>query len=299
MSQSGPDDRLPRTGFSLRREYDEPLRRAQHRPPVLELMVESFLAKLPARLEDLAWLRREHELTAHSVSLSIGSVDRPPPAYFDGVARFLELTEPTCYSDHLALTFSDGRELGQLTPLRYDEPTLEVVIANLEAARKIFGIMPCLEIIAEPFTIPGSRWTQAEFAAELHRATGCGLHADVTNIHINSVNFGEDARAFIDALPAAAVRSVHVVGYGTHADGELVDSHDDDAPFEVLELLRHLLRRARPETVIIERDGRLPDYATMMAEVERVRAVVKASVASDVASDVASEARAVGAAPAP
>ena len=266
-----------RVGFAYRKEYRDALRDGAAGPAVLELMAEAFDPRLPGRVQQLAELRGRHAIVGHSVGLSIGSVERPPTAYFDGVARFLELAQPAYHSDHFAVTYADGRDLGHLTPIWYGEQALETVVRNLEAARRLLGVPLCLEIIAEPFELPGAQWDQARFAAEVHRATGCGIHLDVTNVYINARNFGYDPRACIAALPAGAVKLMHVVGFGRYEDGELADTHDQDIQEELFELVAYALTRVRPDHVIIERDGNFPPYAALLAEVARLEALVAAA----------------------
>lgn len=265
-----------RVGFAYRKELRAALQAAERAPAVLELMAEVFDPRLPGRRQTLDELRERHAFVGHSVGMSIGSVERPPAAYFDAIARFVELARPAYHSDHFAVTYAGGRELGHLTPIFYGEPALEVVVRNLEAARRLLGVPLCLEIIAEPFELPGAPWDQARFAAEVHRATGCGIHLDITNVYINARNFGRCPREFIAALPAGAVRTMHVVGYGRYDDGELADTHDQDIQEELFELVAFAFTRVRPDHVIIERDGNFPAYAALMAEVDRLQALAAA-----------------------
>ncbi len=260
--------------MAYRRDYRDPLLTGDPIPAALELMAETFVPHLRGRApSELAQLRRRFQLTAHSVGLSIGSVERPAEAYLEGVARFLALAEPQIYSDHLAITVAGGRDLGHLTPIWYGERALEVVVRNLAAARRVLGVLPCLEIIAEPFELPGARWSQARFASEVHRATGCGVHLDLANVHINATNFGFCPRAFIEQLPADAIEVVHVVGYGRDDRGVLIDSHDHPMQPEIWDLLDFTLARAHPQFVIVERDD-APPYAEVMDEVTRIRAAL-------------------------
>lgn len=273
----------PKFGFALRRQYRTALRESPRAPDVLEVMADAYDPRLPGRLHDLLEIRERFDLVGHSVGMSVGSVDRPPGTYFDALARFLEVAQPAHHSDHIAVTFAAGKDLGHLTPIWYGEAALEVVIENLAEARRVLGVLPCLEIIAEPFELPGAEWDQARFAAEVHRATGCGLHLDVTNVYINAKNFGFCPRALIDGLPAGSVRLMHVVGFGQYEDGELADTHDQDIQPEIFDLTEYALQRTRPAYVIIERDGNFPPYEALLDEVDRLRAIGRRAVASEVA----------------
>ncbi|MCY1008123.1 DUF692 domain-containing protein [Nannocystis pusilla] len=265
----------PLVGFAYRRHYRAALHEAERGPDVLELMAETFDPRLPGRVDDVRALRERYALVGHSVGLSIGSVERPPQAYLDGLARFVELVQPRVYSDHFAVTYAGGRDLGHLTPIWYGEQALEVVVRNLTAARRLLGVPICLEIIAEPFALPGAQWDQARFAAEVWRACGCGIHLDVTNVFINARNSGQCPRAFVAALPAEAVQMIHAVGFGRYEHGELADTHDEDIQQELWDLLAYTFTRVRPATAVIERDGNFPPYASLLAEVDRMRSLAE------------------------
>ncbi|MFV8751625.1 DUF692 domain-containing protein [Nannocystaceae bacterium ST9] len=274
--------RPTKVGFAFRRQYREGLlglEQDARAPEVLELMAESFDPRLPGRVHDVAALRERYALIGHAVGLSVGSVERPPAAYVEGVARFLELVQPSHFSDHVAITWAGGRDFGHLTPIVYCERSLEQVVDNLLALRSVLGILPALEIIAEPFVLPELDWDQGRFVSELHRATGCKIHLDVTNVHINAHNFGFCPRAFIAALPAEAIELMHVVGYGRYDEHELADTHDQDIQPELWSLVEYALARVRPAHVIIERDGNFPSYAAMLGEVERLRSLVEGAPA--------------------
>ena len=87
---------------------------------------------------------------------------------------------------------------------------------------------------------------EAEFLAELVRRTGCGLLCDVNNIFVSCSNFADDAEAYLDALPPAAVGEIHLAG---HCRGErqrrklLIDDHGSAVAHEVWALYRGALAR--------------------------------------------------------
>ena len=87
---------------------------------------EVFDLTAPQRAE-IKQLRRKFTLLVHSLDVSIGSVERPPQAYLDKVARVLELTDAPYWSDHLAVSSTHTTSLGQFSPVWYTGDVLEVV----------------------------------------------------------------------------------------------------------------------------------------------------------------------------
>jgi hypothetical protein len=89
---------------------------------------------------------------------------------------------------------------------------------------------------------------EGEFLAAVVRASGCGLLLDVNNIYVSSQNHGFDAQRYLQALPAAAVREIHLAGYtvNRYPEGEmLIDSHNALVSQPVWELYAHALRHRR------------------------------------------------------
>lgn len=117
---------------------------------------------------------------------------------------------------------------------------------------------------------------EPEFLTELARRTGCGLLCDVNNIYVSAENFGLDARAYLNALPPAAVGEMHLAG---HFRGEragrtlLIDDHGAPVADAVWDLYRHAAARFGHAPTLIEWDSRLPELPILLAEARRADAV--------------------------
>ena len=82
-------------------------------------------------------------------------------------------------------------------------------------------------------------------------------------------------------MPLERVAMVHLSGgrwiRPPGAAPRLLDDHLHDVPQPVFDLLEALaLRASQPLTVIIERDGRYPDFAVLLEQVERARRALDA-----------------------
>ncbi|MFX6857659.1 DUF692 family multinuclear iron-containing protein, partial [Acinetobacter baumannii] len=83
--------------------------------------------------------------------------------------------------------------------------------------------------------------------------TGCALLLDVNNVYVAAVNHGFDPLTYLDALPAARVRQIHLAGHSQGRDG-LIDTHDQPVPDPVWQLYAHARRRIPVVATMIERD---------------------------------------------
>jgi hypothetical protein len=102
---------------------------------------------------------------------------------------------------------------------------------------------------------------------------------DLHNLYANACNFSQDPFAILDSMPIERVASVHLSGghWENGLDGRcrLIDDHIHDPPLSVYELLEVLAFKApQPLTIIIERDGRYPDFAALLEQIARARAAL-------------------------
>jgi len=75
---------------------------------------------------------------------------------------------------------------------------------------------------------------------------------------------------------------IHLAGHATDANpggALLIDSHDAPIAPEVWALYSRLIARIGARPTLIERDDKLPDFATLLAERERADAVLRAPLA--------------------
>ena len=110
------------------------------------------------------------------------------------------------------------------------------------------------------------------------------LLIDLHNLYANALNFGTDPGALLLRFPLQRVRAVHLSGGQWVAEPapnpgkrmRLLDDHLHDVPQPVFELLELLAQHAlQPLDVIIERDGRYPDFACLLAQLDAARVALR------------------------
>ena len=112
-----------------------------------------------------------------------------------------------------------------------------------------------------------SEWA---FIGELLARTGCELLLDVNNVYVNSVNHGCDPRIFIDAIPAGAVRQIHLTVHEDHGDC-IIDTHDHPICNALWDLYAHTVRQLGTVPTMIERDDNIPPLPELIVELDAVR----------------------------
>lgn len=243
-------------------------------PECAELIANRYFAeKGVARPWELEWLEGT-PIIIHGLSGNVASALGPSIEYLECIRQLADHTGAITYSDHLAFTGARGRELGHLAPNRYDDELLELACQHIELMNEVTGRRICLENLATKVTISGSRYTPEEFFLRLlEESDGWDCLLDLTNIWINGQNRPVDPIAFIDTIPPERVRYVHLAG-GRWFHGELVDTHSESVHPEVYDLLDHLLDRATPQAVMVERDSNwLHAYDEVVGNLAQARVV--------------------------
>lgn len=227
---------------------------------VLEVFPEQFIKG--GKVVDIPLLnalRQRYSLVLHGLTTNLVSASPPMPQYLKRVRDLLKITGSPYFSDHIAMTRTDGFGLGHLCPNRYNKEVLQTTLRNVQVLQATLEVPIVVEYITYTARLPGSEWTPEEFFLELvHSNEDLGILVDVTNVWYNSMSFEFDPTLFLDSLPSDRVVHVHLAG-GAYHGTRWVDSHSSSVHPEVFQLLIHLCQSSRPETVIIERDSSLPE----------------------------------------
>jgi hypothetical protein len=203
--------------------------------------------------------------------------------HVERLAKVINALEPAQWSEHLAFVRAGPYEIGHLAAPPRDPATVAGAVDNLKRIRGVVGELPALENIATLIDPPGSCLSESEWVTAIAEATDSPLLLDLHNLYANAVNFGGglDPCEYLLRFPLERVRLVHISGgrwieldSPEHAitARRLLDDHVHDVPDVVFELLVELARRCpQPLTVILERDGHYPEFASLLRQVQRAR----------------------------
>jgi len=242
----------------------------ENRPSMgwLEVHAENYMNFGPATAA-LERIRGHYRLAVHGVGLSLGSARGIDDAHLARLKDVCDRLSPAMVSEHLAWSVGDGIYLNDLLPVPFDEEALDIVCRNIERTQDAIKRPILVENLSAYVGFARSTMAEPQFLTEIVKRTGCGLLLDINNVYVSAHNLGFDAKAYIAALPGAAIGEIHLAGHAVNetADGPvLIDSHGSSVAAEVWALYRAALEFFGPQPTLIEWDSDLPPLATLLGE---------------------------------
>ena len=265
---------LTGAGIGLRTPHVRQERDERPAVPWLEVHSENYYADGGPALAALVRIRADYPLSLHGVGMSLGSTDPLDRTHLGKLARLIARTEPALVSEHLCWSGVGGRALNDLLPLPYTEEALAHVCARVAEVQDFLGRELLVENVSSYLAFADATIPEWEFVAAVTRRTGCKLLCDVNNIHVNAVNHGFDADAYLAALPRDAVAEIHLAGFQA-TDTCLIDTHGAPVAPEVWALYRRAIARFGPVPTLIEWDTHIPPLATLLAEAATAQRILE------------------------
>lgn len=267
----------PHCGIGLRAGHYRDL--LAQRPPLafVEVHSENYFGAGGAPHYFLEQARALYPLSLHGVGLSLGSSDPLSREHLHQIKTLIRRYEPALVSDHLSWSSVGGVFLNDLLPLPYTEETLAHFSARVAQAQDYLGRELLIENPSSYLQYTESAIPEWEFLAAVARTSGCGLLLDVNNIYVSSWNHGFDAQRYLQALPAAAIKEIHLAGYtvNRYPEGEmLIDSHNALVSPPVWELYTQAIRQLGPRPTLIEWDTDLPPLETLVGQAALADAIL-------------------------
>ena len=271
---SGP--RASGAGIGLKPAYVEPALAAAQTLPWFEVHTENYMVAGGPRLDKLERIRERCALSFHGVGASLGGPEPPDASHLEAVKRLVDAFEPALVSEHAVWSRAAGVYYADLLPLPRTEEALARLADGIDRYQEAIGRRILVENPANYLAFV-SDMDEPDFLVEAARRTGCGLLLDVNNVYVSARNTGIDARAYIEALPADRVGEIHVAGFESDENfGErlLVDTHAAPVSEPVWELLDFALAHLGARPVLLERDGNLPPFETLMHECRKAESIL-------------------------
>ena len=262
---------LQGVGLGLRRSMLSELAAREDRLDVdfLEVAPENWIGvggRFGRRLRDLT---ARYPFVNHGLSLSLGGPGPLDHAFLERLRRFLDEHAVLCYSEHLSYCSDDGH-LYDLMPIPFTDAAVRRVAARIGEVQEALGRRIAVENVSY-YAAPGAEMSELEFLNAVLERADCDLMLDVNNIHVNSINHGYDARAFLAGVPARRVVYMHVAGHYVEAEDLRVDTHGSDVCDPVWELLATAYRHCGVRPTVLERDFNIPPLDVLMQEVAVIR----------------------------
>jgi uncharacterized protein len=245
-----------------------------------EVHAENYMVDGGPRLAALMALRERHAVSLHGVGLSIVSADPPSPDYLRRLKMLAERVSPVAMSDHLAWQKWGGTHHSDFLPFPRTREALGFAADNLSRVQDLLGRPLLVENPSLYIDVSGHEMPETEFLIELALLSGCGFLVDVNNVFVSASNLGFSAEAYIDALPAALVREIHLAGHSPDRDPDsslIIDSHSAPVSGPVWRLYQRLVGRIGARPTLIERDADIPAFADLMVERAHAHALIRAT----------------------
>ena len=233
-----------------------------------EVHTENYMVAGGPRLAQLRKIREVFPVSLHGVGGSLGGPATPDPRHLSAVRRLVDEFEPVLVSEHAVWSSANGIWFADLLPLPRTADALRQLVEGVDRYQEAIGRHILIENPTNylPFV---SEMDEPAFLNEVALRTGCGLLLDVNNVYLSARNCGIDPERYVRSLPADRIEEIHIAGFEADENlGEslLIDTHAAPVSEAVWNLLDVALAHFGPRPVLLERDGKLPPFETLMEE---------------------------------
>jgi len=236
----------------------------------LEIAPENWIGVGGRLGRELRALTERHPFVCHGLSLSLGGPAPLDETLLARIRRLLDTHGIAIYSEHLSYCSDDGH-LYDLMPIPFTDEAVHAVAGRIRQAQDTLGQRIAVENVSY-YAAPSQAMREVDFINAVLAEADCDLLLDVNNIHVNSVNHGYDANAFLDALPGERIAYIHIAGHYVEAPDLLVDTHGAAIIDPVWQLLARAYRNFGVRPTLVERDFNFPPLAELVGEVRTIRA---------------------------
>ena len=261
----------PGAGIGLKQPYVE--NALAHRDPSLwfEVHTENYMVAGGPRLAQLRQVRESYPVSFHGVGASLGGPAPPEPRHLAAVRRLVDEFEPVLVSEHAVWSSANGVWFADLLPLPRTGDALRRLVEGVDRYQDAVGRRILIENPTNYLSFT-SEMDEPEFLGEAAARSGCGLLLDVNNVYLSARNCGIDPERYIESLAFERIEEIHIAGFEADENlGEelLIDTHAAPVSDAVWDLLDFALAHLGPRPVLLERDGKLPPFETLMEERRR------------------------------
>jgi uncharacterized protein (UPF0276 family) len=246
----------------------------------VEIAPENYLGVGGKRARLLAMAKERWPIVAHGLCGDLAGSAPMNDALLEDLRVLLKDTGAAWYSDHLCLTHAAGSELHELVPTPMNDEWVERFAHRISELQKRLEVPVAIENVSAYTRMPDSTMPEHAFVAAVAEAADCKILLDVNNVYVNAHNFGDDAEAFIRAMPMERVAEIHMAGHHVEDEETLLDTHGAaivDPVYELLAFALGVMKEKRPTLppILLERDHNFPALTELEDEVMRLRGIVE------------------------
>jgi uncharacterized protein (UPF0276 family) len=229
-------------------------------------------------LRYLESIRQDYPISLHGVGLSLGSAEGLDAAHLNRIRDVVRRIEPGLVSEHLSWSVVGGIYLADLLPLPMTQEALDVVCRHVEQVQDMLDRQLLIENPSSYLQFKHSAIPEWEFMSAIASRTGCGILCDVNNVYVSACNHGWDASSYFAALPANAVREIHLAGHAVKEIGGStlrIDDHGSRVSPEVWTLYRQALAQFGAVPTLIEWDTNIPHFDVLRDEAGKAEGILQ------------------------
>lgn len=277
-------DRLSGAGLGLRRElWEDFLDYPSHGAvQFIEIAPENWMGMGGRRVEVLDQLAAHFPIVAHGLSLSLGGSAPLNKTFLADIRQFLEDYRIELYTEHLSYCADTAGYWYDLLPIPMTLHVARYVADRIKMVQDILGRQIAVENASSYIVPDGSNMPEWEFVATIAQWADCGVHLDVNNVYVNSINHSFDPNTYLSALEPQRIRYMHMAGHlEDHAPDTgarlLIDTHGDSVCDPVWTLYESAVARFGPIPTLLERDLNIPELSELEPEVARIAEIQKSA----------------------
>ena len=260
-------------GLGFRFQHAPIILRDKPNTPWFELIADDLLLS-SGRQRVIEKVREHYPIALHAVGLNIAGPDPLDTDYLEALVSVYQKTEAAWLSDHLCWSAAGKRQHFDLLPFAFTREMLDYLCPRIDQVQQSLKRPLVLENISYYQRFQQDEMGEWDFTAELMKRTGCQMLLDLNNLWTNATNFDLDPSAELSNLTTAidthSVVQIHVAGSKYHPTddgvGYWVDTHGEQVPQAVCNLLKATYAAYGDIPTIIERDNNLPRFDELESE---------------------------------
>jgi uncharacterized protein (UPF0276 family) len=245
-------------------------------PEFVELAPENWMGIGGYWRKQLHRVAEKYPISAHGLSLSIGSPDKLDIVFIQKIKSFLDEFNIGLYSEHLSYSKCDNAHLYDLLPIPFREDAVKHIVQRIQQVQDILERQLVLENVSY-YTPVAAEMNEEEFISTIVRDSGCGLLLDINNVYVNSFNHNYDAKQFLHAMPLDQVKYIHMAGHTKVSDDLIIDTHANQVIPPVFELFEYATSLIEPVPVLLERDFNFPEFNELKTEMDVLKQITSKS----------------------
>jgi uncharacterized protein len=263
-------------GLGLRREhYGSLLSNFPSELQWFEVAPENYMEIGGKVYKDFCELAERIPVVAHSVSMSLGSLDPLNKTFLKQLRAFIRRHKIPLASDHICFSSFHGVQFDDLVPLPFTWEAVRHIAKRIRQVQDFLEVPYAVENVSYYAPAGAAEMTEWDFVRAVVEESGAGLLLDVNNIYVNSVNFGFDPEAYLRAMPLNKIAYVHIAGHRRKRKNFILDTHGSEIVSPVWEILDKLAAMAPIPGIMIERDANIPPLEEILEEIRHIQKILK------------------------